>query len=69
MFFDLPNDTNDISSNEHLATDSSFLCYWFYEIVDIDGKSLLRELNQENRFPDWAMVIRTGLLGWTIDSG
>ena len=69
MFFDLPNDTNDISSNEHLVTDSSFLCYWFYEIVDIDGKSLLRELNQENRFPDWAMVIRTGLLGWTIDSG
>ena len=66
MFFDLPNDTNDISSNEHLVLDSSLLFILQNEcssMIEIDGKSLLLKLNQENRFPDRAMAIRTGPLG------
>ena len=66
MFFDLPNDTNDINSNAHLVLDSSLLFILQNEcssMIEIDRKSLLLKLNQDNRFPDWAMAIRTGPLG------
>ena len=61
---------NYISSNEHLVLDSSFFCYLFYKTNALQwSKITITQLNQENRFPDWAMAIRTGPLGWTIDSG
>ena len=40
MFFDLPNDTNDISSNEHLVLDSSL-----FSVIYFAKRMLLNDRN------------------------